>query len=283
MAIMEDPDHADVETVGELVAADRQATKALLRIVNSAYYSLRHPIDDVTRAVVLLGPLTVTGTLMAIELYTLRRDFDDTTRPTFDQLIRHSAATAFVARHLMKEILHRDGVDESVSYAHVGEAFACGMLHDFGKMILLFNHPEAAADIYRVDVENASIRDISVSEEVAFGCDHVDVGADFASGLHYPPLVSKVIRCHLYPEEHEYDAYADAVLIRATCAADVVASALGLGFPHQLDRPGCINNDVWRQLAEYDLAGSTPAALADSALGLEAHIRDFVSAVSGAA
>jgi HD-like signal output (HDOD) protein len=170
--------------------------------------------------------------------------------------------------------------DAGLTYTHVGEAFACGMLHDFGKLILLYNHPEAAQSVYKSDETSVSIRDISDAEIRIFGCDHIAIGADFSAGLGYPDLVTRVIRCHLYPEEHVYDDYADAVLIRATCAADVACSTLRLGFPHALSHDECALHDVWRQIAAFDLPGRHPSAIREDVLRLHDHVLEYVSIVA---
>lgn len=281
MAIMDSAEYVEPAEVAAMIEGERAVSHALLQTVNSAYYGLHRPVEQVERAVILLGPLTVTGTAMAMELLQLQQHFEGTARRAFIALIRHSAATAFVARHIVNDILRRGKTNEDLAYQHVGEAFAAGMLHDFGKLILLYNQPDVADGLYKPQAgTDESARGIGDLERIHFGCDHVQVGADFATGMKYPDLVTRVIRCHLYPEEHVYDEYAQAVLIRATSAADVLVATLGIGFPYALPPEVCSGHDVWRQLAEFDYAGTAPDDLIADARGLEDHIHEFLTIVS---
>lgn len=276
MALIEDPDNADTGRIAELVSGDPPIASALLRVVNSGYYSLRTTVDDIARAVVLLGPLTVTGTAMGMELLNLRSAFPDEAQPAFLRLVRHSAAAAFLSRHVMQMVLAQDTRNESLSYAHVGEAFASGMMHDFGKLILLYSCPEQALPIY-ADDPSLTHEEVSRREEALLGSNHTMIGGDFSNGLGFPDLVSRAIRCHHYPEEHQYDAYVDAALIRATCTGDVAASALGFGFPTALSSDASESHSIWTQLGKHDLPAMQPDAIRDEVVQLKDHVAEFVS------
>ncbi len=276
MALIEDPDSADPDRIADLVAGDPTIAAALLRVVNSGYYALRTTVDDIARAVVLLGPLTVTGTAMGMELLNLRESFPEAAQPAFLRLVRHSAAAAFLSRHVLQTVVSRDDAHESLTYAHVGEAFASGMMHDFGKLILLYSCPEQALDIYVDDAEHTH-EEVSRLEEDFLGRNHTTIGGDFSDGLNFPDLVTRAIRCHHYPEEHQFDAYVDAALIRATCAGDVAATALGFGFPDGQRQSDSAEHTIWSQLSKHDLPESEGDLIRHELEQLGDHVAEFVS------
>ncbi len=97
--LMNQPQGPEFEQVIDLVEHDPAVAARLLRMVNSAYYGQRRPITSPHRAVMIMGTVPVIGVVMGMSLQ--QAEVARPARGPSVQLIRHSVATAFLARHLL--------------------------------------------------------------------------------------------------------------------------------------------------------------------------------------
>lgn len=218
MEIMQGRDTPDVADVVELVEHDPGVVARVLRIANSAYYGQRAEITVVRRAVVVLGPGTVVGLVMSMGMAEMQQAFDDRTMAPFLEIVQHCVATAYIAQEMTRED-DPSGEDDSAS-----EAFTAGLLHDIGKLVLLYNHPSVGNELYRAATPDNLLLD---EEERAFGTNHVRVGAAVAEKLHLPEVLKYVIHHH-----HATNGEASQPLVHRIRQANHVAHALG--FPAQI-------------------------------------------------
>lgn len=100
--LMERPEPPEPEEVEALLQHDPAAVARLLRVANSAYYGLRGRIGDVRHAIVVLGPPAVVGMVMSMGMLSMKSAFDARTAAPFLNLVRHCAATAYLARLLIQ-------------------------------------------------------------------------------------------------------------------------------------------------------------------------------------
>jgi HD-like signal output (HDOD) protein len=61
-------DQITIDEVVEVLENDPGAVTRILRVVNSAYYSMRQEVTSLHRAVIVLGPETVLGIVMSVSL-----------------------------------------------------------------------------------------------------------------------------------------------------------------------------------------------------------------------
>jgi hypothetical protein len=136
----------------------------------------------------------------------------------------------------------------------VGDAFTSGLLHDFGKIILVYNHPEEAVALYEdgsleQEVHNPNDQEL---EELLFGFDHTEAGEYAARTLNFPEAVIHAIARH-----HDADALTDdgpaGRMLRAVTAANRAAKAMGHAFGASTDWDACMDHPVWDLLLERDL------------------------------
>lgn len=266
MDLPEPPSPADVV---RLVQHDPAATARVLRMVNSAYYSRRGDISDIHHAVVVLGPMPVVGIVMSLGMMNVRSAMEEVTALPFLNLVRHSIATAYVARYLWAQG-HGEAAGE-----RSGESFTAGMMHDFGKMLLLYNFPAAAARYY----EAPAGPDWLEQEEAAFGYNHVDLGVHLAQKMHFPAMLSRVIRQHHAVLEDDAVAESDdALFLRVISAANRAVSSLGYAFNHVQTWKACCEAPFWDDLA-VDL-GCDRTALLDGILAERPRLAEYVDALS---
>jgi HD-like signal output (HDOD) protein len=284
MDLMIHPDRIEVSSVAAMVEADWEIRDRMLQIANSNYYGLHREVDSPRRMVVLLGPVTVSGMLVAMDLLKLKDSFDAETGRLFLRLMRHSAATAFLARHISDLLRTSPGGEQLVGHQHVGESFATAMIHDLGRIILLFNNPTNAEQLYATLCDNApsSIDQIREREDEYFGCNHITVGVDFARALRFPEVAIDAIRHHHDARTARHEpTTVDSRMLRSLACAHAAAMSMGFGFPCELTEDDCLSDSSWEDLVKFDLPGEKASEVAQRILNVKAYADEYVTLLIG--
>ncbi len=154
---------------GELVRViehDPVMTVKILKLVNSAWYRLPRRISSINHAVAYMGINTVRN--MALSIATIGM-LPRTNHAGFDMsdFLRHSLATATIARRLGELVVRREG--------DVSDFFVAGLLHDIGKVVFaMFMAVEFSRALALVRSEGVSL---CQAETRMIGVDHGMVGA----------------------------------------------------------------------------------------------------------
>lgn len=279
--LIDRPEKMEVGPVTEMVQRDPVVVARLLHMVNSAYYGLRHTISSADRAVVMLGPVAVAGIVVGMHMLKLRSVLEGPANACFHRLIHHSIATAFLTRHLL-EGTPRDQGSRRPS-ARIGVPFTSGLLHDFGKIILIYNFPENALNLYDSRALSAQVNgDERELEQLLFGCDHTEAGEFAARKLNFPDILVNIIRHHHRPLGETGDPDADR-LIRATAAANEAAKAMGYPAGESLEPKALTLNPIWHELIQQDaLPYPSPDALIEDVLLQQEYLDDYVNRLTAA-
>lgn len=240
--MMEHPQELQVQPVTRMVQRDPFVVARLLHTVNSAYYGLRNTIESAERAVVMLGPVAVAGIVVGMNMIKLRSAFQGPSGNCFMRLIKHSIATAFLSRHLLVETSSKG----SNTAEKTGVSFTAGLLHDFGKMVLVYNYPQKATEFYDKHIlrDQLVYSDIRRLEQLIFGCDHVEAGEYLARKLSFPDTLSDMIRFHHHPENFSGNAKTRG-MITTVAAANQAAKTLGFGFDQRPNWEQCMSQGIW--------------------------------------
>ena len=123
-------DDVSVAKIAEIVITDPSLVAQVLKVVNSAYYSLPKEIIDVKLAVAYLGINEVYRIILSISVINTlasgkKNDFKD--------IWFHSIYTAQCARYLARKF---------EPHLPLGELWAAAVLHDVGKLVYLKFFPE---------------------------------------------------------------------------------------------------------------------------------------------
>ena len=213
LELMQAEDDVETADVEKLISHDPAVVARLLRIANSAFYAQQREITVPRRAVVVLGPITVLGLIMSMGMSELKTWFDSKTMAPFLAILAHSVATGYIAQELTR-------MDPTSDADDAAEAMAAGLLHDLGKMILLYNHPELAASVY---AENHGQK-ILHAEESTFGTTHVEVGSRAAERMKLPTRLADVMLTH-----HDAPSSDQHPVVKRVHYANDIAHQLG--FP----------------------------------------------------
>ena len=278
MDLIERPEKLEVGPVTRMVERDPVVIARLLHIVNSAYYGLRHSVSSAERAVVMLGPVAVAGIVVGMNMLKLRMTLQGPAAEAFRRLTRHSVATAFITRHIMEGAPRDRNLSSQRAAARMGVSFTAGMLHDFGKIILVYNFPDEAVGFYDPRGLGASVKDEDPRhlEQLLFGCDHCEAGEYVARKLNFPETLIRIIAMHHSPEEPTGDPESER-LRRAVVVANSAAKAMGYAFSEPTGWDACLTLPELREVVRHDVQASvTPERLIESIQAQQEHLDQYV-------
>ncbi len=278
LEFMQHPEQLEIAPVTEMVQRDPVVVARLLNIVNSAYYGLRHQITSADRAVVMLGPVAVAGIVVGMQMLKLRELIDGPAGKCFSRLIRHSVATAFIARHLVEGSPR----ERRSQRGQVGPSFTAGLLHDFGKIILVYNYPEKAVTLYDEQAFENQIDAVDGAEleQLVFGYDHSEAGEFVARKLNFPDLLVDVVRHHHAPDL-TVGSGETCRIVRAAAAGNVASKAMGYAFTGSVSPEECAAHPIWNSILTHDLPSyGDPEALVAEVLGLQEELEEYVGAMT---
>jgi putative nucleotidyltransferase with HDIG domain len=176
--------------MGRLVAQDPAITARVLRLANSGYYGLREQVTHPEQAATVIGARALRNVAMQVSV--LQRYEHLRSIPDFDldELWAHSLLTARLSQAIAELCYARTGVAPE-------DFYACGLLHDIGKVVML----EGLDDAYVECLRYARLTGTSwhQAEERILGFTHIEVGSLLAQQWQLPDKVVFAIDYHHGP------------------------------------------------------------------------------------
>ena len=148
----------------KIINQDPSISERLLRLVNSAYYSLKQKITSIDQALVLLGTEAVKNIAISSSVYQVFHRPSKKSAFNLKLFWWHSFSCGAVARRLALRM----------KYPSPDEAFLCGLMHDIGKIVLLVNFEEEYGKILKVSAYRTAEL---LKGEQALGLTHAEAGA----------------------------------------------------------------------------------------------------------
>lgn len=180
-AAMDRPD-ASMADVAAIVEHDPSLSAKLLSLANSSAYGFAHRVENVAKAVTLLGlreTYSVVLTSAVIDYFEASKYFD------YKAYWRWSVFCATAARTIAGVCNYRDQ----------GNAFTAGLLHDLGRLVFAEVIPERYAAID----QKLPDRDVIALEERTFGVAHPELGYLLAREWNLPGDIMTAMRFHHQP------------------------------------------------------------------------------------
>ncbi len=215
MAICNNPE-ASPNDLNRVISMDLVLTGQVLKLINSAYYSLRQPISSLTRAIVMLGINTVKNLVLSfaiLEQMGTKRSFPAL---SVEDFWTHSLCVGVTAKCL--------SMAKGVSLSDREEFFVGGLLHDLGKIPLNHQFPEKY--LQALDMAKRSQRSLFHAEGLVFGFDHGAIGGMIAQKWQLSPALVDAVCFHHRPEEARQSSHQ---LVFIVALADIFAQLLHLG------------------------------------------------------
>jgi putative nucleotidyltransferase with HDIG domain len=240
----------ELEDVVAIVQSDLALTARLLRFTNSAAFGLGREVDSVEEAVRFAGDKIITG--LALE--------GSATRVYASELSAYGCEGGALWRHsLITALFAREFAQRSRDRSKSGLAFAAGLLHDVGKVVLAGHMPASPSEL----LTDREVPDFEMLEQRATGADHSELGAQVAEHWELPRAIVESIRHHHHPSESAEDLRA---IVHAVHLGDFMAMMAGLGtgaddLQYQLDpdyeawidlEPSELDRLSWRVREEFD-------------------------------
>ena len=199
----------------EVIDKDPVLTVKILKVVNSAYYSLPKQITSVGHSVVYLGFNTINNLSLSIAAIGM---LPKTNEAGFDgqQYLLHSLATAAIAKQLALKVDDADPMD----------CFIAGLLHDFGKVVLAQFMPAEFRTALDVSKQQGTSLHLALRQVIEV--DHAVVGAMLVEKWRFAPKLVETIRHQYGPE------LADSDMIACVFGANQISKQLQFGFAGNL-------------------------------------------------
>ena len=177
--------------LNKVISLDPVLTGQVLKLINSAYYSLPNHITSLTRAIIMLGINTVKNLALSTAILgSFGRGEASQTLP-MDQFWTHSISVGVTA----KTLAARKGVPP----AGREEFFVAGLLHDLGKIPLSNCFPDEYTQVMELAaLEQSPLRG---AETVVLGFDHGVVGKLIAEKWKLNANITEALSCHHEPSE----------------------------------------------------------------------------------
>lgn len=212
LKMLADPDCKMTELTTAL-SHDPALVARLIKVSNSSLYGGGQETGSLNQAIVRLGTRTTRSVVVAASTRSLFPT--DSTRVGLlgRALWQHAVESGLAARRVA-EFVRRSDPDE---------AFAGGVLHDLGKVIILLNLPDEAREIHR-RLEAGEPDTLGVERSV-LGFDHTLVGERLLQGWGMPGGLCACARHHHDPEA----ATVSPDLVRIVACGNVLSHALGQG------------------------------------------------------
>ncbi len=174
----------DFGAISRVIATDASLSSALIRYSNSPRLGVRRPITDISRALVTLGRDAVIDIVMVDAMRSLKAATRVSWPGGDDRFWKHSVAVGITARFLAT----RTGMPYSE------EAFTCGLLHDFGKLVMLHHSKEAYSQLLAEAAH--SDKPLYQLEQLHAGHTHAMIGGVVARKWRLPDSLVHAIELH---------------------------------------------------------------------------------------
>lgn len=231
---------ATSEEIGRILSRDPALTARTLRLANSDFYGFPRKVGSVDLAVLVLGTNTIRDLVLTSSVVQAM----GRTGSALEGLLSHSMAAGIAARVLA----------ERAKYRLTGDAYAAGLLHDVGKVVLRESDPKRFDQALS---RSRAKRVVAVEAERAlFGSDHAEVGGWLADRWGLPADIVEAIACHHRPDA----AVRNRALVSLVHMANFLAQRAGYPWASGLDASG-LDARAWDAVEPH--AGRREALVAE--------------------
>ncbi|MBN2736799.1 MAG: HDOD domain-containing protein [Spirochaetales bacterium] len=183
--LVSNPD-ADFNSIANYVSMDPGLTAELLKVVNSAQYMLQRKVDKVNEAVTLIGFRGLKNLLYSYGSQKVMQE----KYGEMKSLWQHCYKVAFYGFQIAKDHHFKEIIDD---------IFVASLLHDLGKVVVEFLHPELMEHIKTFSTERGLTAEMF--EKFSIGMHHAEIGARVAEHWNFPEPLITAIRFHHDPNQ----------------------------------------------------------------------------------
>jgi HD-like signal output (HDOD) protein len=203
-----DDRRASTHDIADVISVDPGLSARLLKLVNSAYYAFPQQIDNLSRAVQVVGTDSLRNLALATGAVQAFKGVPNTL-VDMDAFWNASVHCGLLARSLARITRHRQPE----------RLFAAGLLHAVGQLVLYTEAPEQTREVLQQLAATRASR--CAVEHTIFGFDYCEVGAVLLETWQLPPTIWLPIRYHRAPQL-AIDLQVDTALLSIAQAVTVV-------------------------------------------------------------
>lgn len=223
--VVDSPD-ASIDSMAAVINNDPAIAARLLRVVNSPVYGMARRVDNIGRALSVLGMQQVHDIILASSVTNAFSGM-----PAGLMNVRRFWTTSLKCALAARTLGKKAGLVDSE------RLFVVGLLSRVGHMVMYDKIPQLAS--MALSQAERSGEALFMNERQLIGCDYAAVGGELLSRWHLPESIISMILDHLEPEHAQSSAIGSAVLHIAAFVAD--ADAAG---KRRID-PGELGEYVW--------------------------------------
>lgn len=201
---------SSAQDIAQVIMQDANLSARLLRLVNSAFYGLPGKVATISRAITFVGTTELRDLTIVTTSCNLFSGIPGSMINMKD-FWHFSIATGILARQLSKQC----------DLLHPERLFVVGVLHDLGRLVILWHLTTQARDILLIARGRNQL--LIQAEAEVLGFSHDEVGYELIRSWQLPESISDAIRHHHDPESAAEQRLESALLhIAQALAYDLV-------------------------------------------------------------
>ncbi len=170
-----------------IILRDQSISAKVLNVANSAWFGLSRKVEDISRAIVVLGFDTVLEIAMYVSFSTFIHEASRSTSFDPEKFWMHSIAASESAKMVSKDL--------SVTTGEI--AVLIGLLHDIGKVMVNYLYPREYGAV--LDEARETNESLELIEKQKLGFDHAEVGEWLGEKWKFPLRLTACVRYHHVP------------------------------------------------------------------------------------
>lgn len=199
--------------LGQAISADPAVSARLLKVANSAFFSLKRQVKTLDHAIAIVGERTLRSLVLAASLEGMNKSYGLLEKLLWEDSIGCAIGARLLARRFRS--------------ADPEEAFLAGLFRHLGKVIMNYSDPEnyrsLASAVYSGEGRFDEV------EGRYFPYSHAVIGAAVLDKWNFS---ADLIQCALHHEDLRIEREENEVQYRlaaTVCLADMICARLGIG------------------------------------------------------
>ena len=205
---------SDISQIARAIMKDQVLSARVLRLCNSSYISPCRQITSIEQAVIHLGNSLLLQLIITAQTEQFLSHYGKGYSLSRGGLYFHALGTA----RLCELVARKNG------RVRADIAYAAGLIHDIGKVVLDQYIDKDNPLFYRMIIEEQ--KDSCRIEEELLGMDHARAGLLLAERWNLPDMLREVIACHHFPQR----AAAHPELVHLVYVCDVLINRFHAGY-----------------------------------------------------
>lgn len=202
--------------IAALIEKDSVLSGSVLRCVNSAYYGLPSKVSSIRHAVTLLGFNTVRNLALAFSMRRMLGQQSQLPGRIYSSYSQHALACGVMAQFLAHYVRSED----------MDAAFAAGLFHDIGKLLMLTSFPEIVNEVMSHWEQGEGLYEDS--ERAFFGLTHSELSKIILQKWELPETIQNAVFYHHHPGLCPGGEPGAVTLVQLVHAADCYVRSLGI-------------------------------------------------------